>query len=79
DCASLCCGLCCISLFSALQPWCNTRAFGSGSGRNGRSGRTAGCCNRCCAQSFGDDDFDRQLEEDMERTRARDATGAPHA
>jgi len=52
--------ICGIVLFSALNPWCNTRAFGANGCCNSNS--TAGCCGSCFYKSFNEDRFDEQPE-----------------
>ncbi|KAF9256024.1 hypothetical protein L218DRAFT_245833 [Marasmius fiardii PR-910] len=45
-CLTMCCGMCCTTLFSACGPWCNTQALGGSCNRGSCGGR--GCCGRCC-------------------------------
>ncbi|KAJ7836682.1 hypothetical protein B0H14DRAFT_3460578 [Mycena olivaceomarginata] len=54
DAGAGCCGICSIFVFSALEPWCNTKAFGGGG-----SNRLAGCCGSCCNKSFNEDSIDK--------------------
>ncbi|KAF8196294.1 hypothetical protein K438DRAFT_1760458 [Mycena galopus ATCC 62051] len=49
-----CCGCCAICIYSALEPWCNTKAFGGGD-----SNHQAGCCGWCCNKSFNEDSMDK--------------------
>ncbi|KAJ7735920.1 hypothetical protein B0H16DRAFT_1574735 [Mycena metata] len=46
-------GCCGIILFSALEPWCNTKTYGASDGN-----RLAGCCGSCCNKSFNEDSTD---------------------
>ncbi|KAJ7161094.1 hypothetical protein C8R46DRAFT_1106507 [Mycena filopes] len=59
-------GCCGIVLFSALAPWCNTKAFGSGD-----SNRLAGCCGSCCNKSFNEDSADAWAKPQPETTQPK--------
>jgi len=61
-------GICGIVIFSALNTWCNTHAFGANG--CGNSNSTAGCCGSCFDKSFNEDRFDEQVKEDSENTDA---------
>jgi len=60
-------GICGLIIFSALNPWCNTHAFGANGCCNSNS--TAGCCGSCCNKSFDEDRFDEQMEEDSKKSK----------
>ncbi|KAF5355389.1 hypothetical protein D9757_012549 [Collybiopsis confluens] len=59
DCAAICCGCFCVSLFSALSSWCDTVA-------------PISCC-KCCRPNSVPSDFDEQVRKDMEKSKAEDA------
>ncbi|KAI0672291.1 hypothetical protein C8Q78DRAFT_1026286 [Trametes maxima] len=52
DTCAVCCGACCITCTEALEAWCMLTPCG-----NRSSTKQAGCCTRCCGESFDEDDF----------------------
>ncbi|KAI0649913.1 hypothetical protein C8Q79DRAFT_941533 [Trametes meyenii] len=52
DTCTVCCGACFIACTEALEAWCMLTPCGGGG-----STKQAGCCTRCCGQSFDEDDF----------------------
>ncbi|KAJ7055276.1 hypothetical protein C8F01DRAFT_463892, partial [Mycena amicta] len=66
-------GCCAIVLYSALGPWCDTKAFGSGG-----SNRQAGCCGSCCNKSFNEDSTDKwDLKKEGEEEKTQPAPTQP--
>jgi len=53
---SICAG-CSLFLFSAFEPWCNTKRYGCG---NCSCSGPRGCCNSCFARGFNEDSWDRE-------------------
>ncbi|KZP29232.1 hypothetical protein FIBSPDRAFT_851598 [Athelia psychrophila] len=49
-------GICALCCFGAFQNYCDTKAYGSGSGT-----QQAGCFPKCCDDSFNKDPFDGPL------------------
>ncbi|EEB95972.1 hypothetical protein MPER_04975 [Moniliophthora perniciosa FA553] len=78
DCAALCCGACCLGIFSALAQWCNTpEPYGIRG--CGCCDNPKGCCGSCCDRSFNDDNFDEEVKKDMEKTRRKENNEQPSA
>ncbi|GLB39862.1 hypothetical protein LshimejAT787_0703720 [Lyophyllum shimeji] len=67
-----CCGICCLCGVASLQTWCNQTPWGAG-GCCSRDG-PSGCCGSCCGDSFNEDSFDKEVQKDLEKTRAPDGS-----
>ncbi|KAF8532054.1 hypothetical protein JB92DRAFT_2846535 [Gautieria morchelliformis] len=56
-CLTVLCGGCCVALFSAFQPWCNSKRYGC----NACScGGPRGCCYSCFEEGFNNDAWDEE-------------------
>ncbi|KAF8576475.1 hypothetical protein K439DRAFT_659977 [Ramaria rubella] len=64
SCIALLCGGCCVFLFSALEPWCNSKRYGCGCCICSCGG-PRGFCGSCFDTGFNKDAWD---EEDAQRT-----------
>ncbi|CAK5271280.1 unnamed protein product, partial [Mycena citricolor] len=62
-------GLCSAVIFSILQPFCNTKQYGSGGGNH-----VAGCCGSCFNNSFNEDKWDRRANAVADAPAAASAT-----
>ncbi|KAJ7055235.1 hypothetical protein C8F01DRAFT_463358 [Mycena amicta] len=68
-----CCAIVLYSALSALGPWCDTKAFGSG-GSNGQ----ARCCGSCCNKSFNEDSTDKwDLKKEGQEEKTQPAPTQP--
>ncbi|KIK92896.1 hypothetical protein PAXRUDRAFT_829542, partial [Paxillus rubicundulus Ve08.2h10] len=61
----LICGGCCFVVASTSNSLCSLRPFGF----NRSCCSNQGCCGCCCRDSFDEENFDRQMQREMERTR----------
>ncbi|EFI27494.1 hypothetical protein CC1G_15529 [Coprinopsis cinerea okayama7 len=66
-CCAQCCGIFALCSFAACAPFMNTVTCGANGCCN--SNTTAGCCNSCFSSKFNEDNFEAELQRDMEKTR----------
>ncbi|KAF7300424.1 hypothetical protein HMN09_00926100 [Mycena chlorophos] len=71
-------GCCATVIYSIFQPFCNTKAWGSGGGT-----RVAGCCGSCFDKSFNEDSLDKWEEKkdgaETKQPQAKEGMSVPAA
>ncbi|KAJ6492846.1 hypothetical protein C8R47DRAFT_423751 [Mycena vitilis] len=65
-------GCCALLCFSALEPWCNTKAYGGSDGN-----RLAGCCGPCCNKSFNEDSAETWAKDNHEAEKTQPGPSEP--